>query len=278
MRFASLILVLTILLGSCSNDKYYIPEDDLVNLIVDLHLAEGVMNVETGMPSGSATQLEAINTVLRRHNIERERFDSTMAYYALHVNKYDAVYDKVLDRLMLAETHIKAGEYDKSDVLKAQNTIREFFPEDTVLMDSLIKEFWWDKRNITLLDTFSNERGKFNRYIGDTVNSKAFLLKAEIKLLLDDCAENPKMVLNAVYDSGVFYDVSVPIVKDTVFRLYELYLPLSDTINLLRIKGIFIDHEKCTKTKRAEVKNIRIYELVDSGNPKLLPPKPLLTY
>lgn len=278
MRFASLILIFTILLGSCSKNEYYIPEEDLVDVIVDLHLTEGIMNVELGAFSGSETQYKALNTVLFRHNIERERFDSTMNYYALHVNKYDAIYDKVINKLMLVETHIKAGEYDKSDVLKAQQTILEYFPEDTVLRDSVLKEFWWESRSFIYLDAFSMERGKIDRYIGDTIRSKAFLLKAEIFLHPDDCAENPIMVLKAVYDNDIFHEVLVPIVKDTLFRPYELYLPLTDTTTLIRIKGFFLEHEKCSNTKRAEIKQIRIYELVDSGNPILLPPKPLLIH
>jgi hypothetical protein len=278
MRYLLLIITGVVFFTSCKNNSYYIPESELVDILVDIHMSEGITNVEFHKFSEPVSKYRITNDILEMHGVEMERFDSTMHYYAQNINKYDAIYDKVIKKLILIETKIKAGEFDKSNLFSTLELIHNTFPQDSLLKDSVLKEFWWEDRDISITKTSKTDKLTFSQNYVISNHTKALLLRADILIYPDDCIENPEMILNVNVenDTDSILSKTIFIVKDTLPKMYELYVPLCDSLNVIDIEGSFFEYKACDAKRHAEINNIRIYEIVDSGNPILIPSVSLL--
>jgi hypothetical protein len=118
----SLILILT----DCTSHpkgppgKGVLGADQFVDLLVDIHYYEGVFSIADGPTSFRADGRIASDTidfykpVLDRHGITREEFQLTIHYYSYHPTRFEAIYNKVIDRLSKklhdAEIESRKGE------------------------------------------------------------------------------------------------------------------------------------------------------------------------
>lgn len=76
-----------------STDAPPVPDSTLVDVLVELHLAEGRAEI-TGTPVPAAR-----DSILARYGVTPDAFDETVAYYADRPEAYLEVYDAVLDAL-----------------------------------------------------------------------------------------------------------------------------------------------------------------------------------
>ena len=97
--FAVLILLPGI---GCNNNqkKHVIPKDDFVDILVDIHLLDGIMrqpNFKNSLTKNDTTNY--YDAILRTHNYTREQFDSTIEYYSKDIREFDNIYQDVLSNL-----------------------------------------------------------------------------------------------------------------------------------------------------------------------------------
>ena len=270
------ILLLLIFIPGCKRNPYIIPQNELVEILADVHYAEGISNANTHRFLTSQDRNNAINSVIDAYGIERERFDSTMHYYALHTRKYELLYDKVIQKLMMRETMVKAGQFDKSYIYKTMNVLKKY-PEDSVLRDSVLKEFWWGDRKV-VVNEVTSWKGDYDRAYADSVPHKGFVLKADIRLFPGDSSLNPRTVFQVEYLRDSVKGDSI--LSDTCF-LYKdsvvacnLYLNTSDSLALQKLTIMFLDQDSTRVKKNAVINNIRLYELADPDDPaRQLPEK-----
>lgn len=101
------LLVLFVI--SCSNSQQppsdIIPRDTLISVIVDMHIADVILlnpNVQSKISDISSNQL--YQSILNKYNINKERFNKSMNYYANNPEVLDSIYDIVIERLNLIES------------------------------------------------------------------------------------------------------------------------------------------------------------------------------
>ena len=270
------ILLLLIFVPGCKKNAYIIPQDELVELLADIHSAEGITNTNIRQFLSNTDRNNAIQLVIEARGIEPERFDSTMHYYALHTRQYEMLYDKVIQKLMLRDTRVKAGQFNRSYVYKTMNIMKEF-PADTILRDSVLKEFWWGDRKVVVNDVTS-WKGDYDKVFTDSVPHKGFVLNADIRLFPKDSSLNPRTVFQVQYLTDSLTGDSI--LSDTCFLVkdslnsFSLYLNTSDSLALQKMSIMFLDHDSTSVRKNAVINNIRLYELTDPDDPaRLLPEK-----
>jgi hypothetical protein len=104
-RIILLLVSASLIAVSCKHHKeevpsYVIPEERLVPLLVDYHLAQAISNT---YPFRQRTQtyskLSLCDSVIVAHGYTRKIFDSTMLYYSKNIEKFDALYEKVITEL-----------------------------------------------------------------------------------------------------------------------------------------------------------------------------------
>jgi hypothetical protein len=107
------------LLFSCSEEKeFLIPEDKMVDVLVDIHIADGVLNTNSFPYEDERLRAENYyRNILDDHEISRQDFDSALSQYAQNREIYIEMYDKVIEKLRTKESFVQAA----SDSTKVNN-------------------------------------------------------------------------------------------------------------------------------------------------------------
>ena len=120
------IFVVFAALQSCSNKDGARPEikkDKLVDVLVDIHLADGYLTYTGGRVDRNRDKIEGVyDYVLRKHNITPKQFHNTMIYYSYHIDDYEKLYNKVIEKLTKRETENLESDDDDGDPSRMENS------------------------------------------------------------------------------------------------------------------------------------------------------------
>ena len=114
IAFVGLILI-SILIGSCNtqkikiDEKNLIPGKELVPLLVDIYLADGLLsNQKIKIRFSSLDSIAAYYQVIEKHGFTKEMMDNTMQYYFVKDSKtLNKIYDQVLGIISEMEVHVQ---------------------------------------------------------------------------------------------------------------------------------------------------------------------------
>jgi hypothetical protein len=115
-RIAFLILiVISVMTGSCTSGKQkldkkdLIPEKELVSILTDIHLADGLLNLpKVNLWASSLDSITSYYLVIEKHGYTKEAMDKTMKYYFLeNPKKLNKIYDQVLGILSEMESRVE---------------------------------------------------------------------------------------------------------------------------------------------------------------------------
>ncbi|MDE6544148.1 MAG: DUF4296 domain-containing protein [Muribaculaceae bacterium] len=76
-----------------------IPPHKMADLIIDIHKAEGVVDMDYRDWGNDSSKLLLRDAVYRRHNADQAKVDSSLAYYGRNITDYIKIYDEVISRL-----------------------------------------------------------------------------------------------------------------------------------------------------------------------------------
>jgi len=128
IRSAFLILItISALAVSCSSrkpkldKKNLIPEKELVSLLTDIHLADGLLTLpEINSWASSFDSITSYYQVIEKHGYTKEMMDKTMKYYFLNdPKKLNKIYDQVLG--ILSEMESRAQKESIADMARFSN-------------------------------------------------------------------------------------------------------------------------------------------------------------
>ena len=233
------------LTSSCSTGKrkWIIPEKKLVQVLVDVHLADGIaLTVPYSGQSQTVDSASLYDAVFEKHNITRAMFDSTLAYYTHKPDKLQHIYDKVNTVLTKMETELNSG----SGKAEAEKKIL----------------IWQDNKTYML-----PQMGNMNKIeISLPVNKTGlYTVSAKIRLFTDDQTVAPRMTLYFWFDNNTpagyrEYFRNSPITKDGRIGTYTITHKLINP-NITHIKGYILDHSNPDTlfTKHAVVSDIKVY-------------------
>ena len=100
-----LALVSLSVAASCiDRPDFVLEEEQMIDLLVDVHRAEGLLEMQQQQGAGFGTDLdtyqkEIIAAVLQKHGVSRSRYDSSLMWYAQHLKLLTRVYGHVDERL-----------------------------------------------------------------------------------------------------------------------------------------------------------------------------------
>ena len=119
-RFAFLILIMiSLITASCTGHKKksdaqnLIPEKELISILEDIHLADGLLSLPRIYSRySSLDSIEVYYKVIEKHGYTKENFDKTLKYYFVNdPKKLNKIYDQVLGILSEMESHIENETY-----------------------------------------------------------------------------------------------------------------------------------------------------------------------
>ena len=107
MRHFWLFVILAFALQSCSHKDGARPEikkDKLVDVLVDIHIVDGYLAYTGSRIERDRDRIEgAYGFVLQKYDITPRQFHNTMIYYSRHMEDYEQLYNKVIEKLTLIE-------------------------------------------------------------------------------------------------------------------------------------------------------------------------------
>ena len=107
-RSCLLVLMAALAFLSCSHkdgDRPEIKKNKLVDVLVDIHLTDGYLSYSGSRIDRNRDRIEgAYGYVLRKYDITPKQFGNTMKYYSSHLDDYEQIYNKVIEKLTKMET------------------------------------------------------------------------------------------------------------------------------------------------------------------------------
>lgn len=121
-RLSILLALCALALSSCvMRPRGVLSNKEMENLLVDLHSAEGILQV-AGYNYGHTDDCNAYYAlVLEKHGVTQAEFDSSIVWYTAHPQYFQRVYPKVIERL---QAHQEA-EVERLKLLSAEMKLRD---------------------------------------------------------------------------------------------------------------------------------------------------------
>ena len=236
MRYISIVITLLFFLPlACSNPEErikrsdIIPEEDLVPLLVDIHLSEGLLvlsKVNKKYPGRDS--VSNYIDVINKHGFEKEDFDKTIHFYSNKPDELNEIYELVISELSKMEGRIV------SPVRYTDEAARQ-----------MKRNYWNRKREWHLPQDGEKEQIGFKIpvYITGT-----YSLSARIKMYKDDESVNPSVFVYYWYDNGSRYGFrdlfpEIKIEKTGQDSIYKISKKVSDP-KISHIKGSILYHKR----------------------------------
>lgn len=109
-------LIAMLILAACGSEPSgVIPQDDMAELLADIHEGEAVVDINFRQYTDDSARLAIRQAILKKHDVTAEEFDSSLMWYGHNLDVYKNVYDNVITILeerqqQAQEEARKAGE------------------------------------------------------------------------------------------------------------------------------------------------------------------------
>lgn len=94
---------------SCSHrPEHVIESSKMTDILVDVHKAEGLLEVQSAVYPTDADKQEIVTAVLAKHGVTRAEYDSSLVWYSTHLKDFIRVYDRVKEILQAEDDSLTA--------------------------------------------------------------------------------------------------------------------------------------------------------------------------
>ena len=218
------LIIALFVLAACSHDPdYVIDEKDMVDLLVDVHKAEAVIESNYNQYSSKADKKKLRKAVFLKHGITQEQFDTNLVWYGHHIEEYMKIYEQVVERL-------KAENEEAKKLLAEDNSQTMSQPGDSVDVWKQRRAHVFDTRQASSLLTFDiapDENFRTRDY---------FELRFKV-LLLPKLAVKPQVYLAARH---INHDIVYNQLDIDREGWYSLPLQTDSAMALSRINGYIV--------------------------------------
>jgi len=254
MKFfkAPLFIIALVGLFSCG-DSYVLSPERMEDILVDLHLAEGIA-IEHSIDFKSVDQkLDLYSTVYAKHNTDKDQFDSSMVYYSENLDELKDIYDIVYERLVALDVKVEVGDFSPTSSSLNQEVYSRIVTEDKDVIPYVENELWVKTRAYDY--TYSDF---------DQIESIAIrvdtLINRKLELRYTIAADS---LVSAQCKATMYYDED-----DTEDKVFDLDLDSAGLVtNTWTLKDspkkivVKFDAEGMNENATLSIKDIRLYDM-----------------
>lgn len=219
-QFAVIVSILLIFAACSNRPKGVLDQEDMVNLLTDMHKLDGAL-VERGlMFSNDTTKTKYYNFIFAKYNITKANFDSSLVWYTKKPQEFNNIYNKVLINLSLQEKEVKSGKYHFIDSVELAK----------------VKSELWRRRNKYEL-TKDSTRTKLDFEVVDPslLYGDVYILRLLLRIAPEDSCTKQHISVRLNYQNGKVDSAFAVAHHDSLLRRYTIKLP---AIRKLKIKSI----------------------------------------
>lgn len=105
-----IILIMSVVVASCDKAPgYVVGESDMVPLLVDIHKAEALIEQNPEKYGNDSIRKSIKSSVLMKHGVTPEKFDTSLVWYAHNMDVYNDVYSRVTEKLEAEKAMLESG-------------------------------------------------------------------------------------------------------------------------------------------------------------------------
>lgn len=221
-QFAVIVSILLIFAACSNRPKGVLDQEDMVNLLTDMHKLDGAL-VERGlMFSNDTTKTKYYNFIFAKYNITKANFDSSLVWYTKKPQEFNNIYNKVLINLSLQEKEVKSGKYHFIDSVELAK----------------VKSELWRRRNKYEL-TKDSTRTKLDFEVVDPslLYGDVYILRLLLRIAPEDSCTKQHIVLRLNYLNGKVDSAFAVAHHDSLLRRYTIKLPATRKLKIKSISG-----------------------------------------
>jgi len=219
----AVIVSLLLVLASCSDrPKGVLNQEDMANILTDMHKLDGAL-VERGiMFSNDSTKMKYYNFVFAKYSISKANFDSSLVWYTKKPQEFNNIYNKVLLNLSLQEKVIKSGKY-------------HFI--DSVELAKVKSEIWKKRTKYALTKDSTRTRLDFEVVDPSLLYGDVFVLRFLLRIAPEDSCTKQHIALRLNYQNGKVDSAFAVAHHDSLLRRYTIKLPATRKLKIKSISG-----------------------------------------
>ncbi len=96
-----LLLVLLAFSACRKTPSWVIPQDKIEDVLIDIHIAEGIIDNQSGEFPDYESKQELFNAVYKKHGITKQDFDTSLVWYAAHLKDFLKIYEDIDKRMLI---------------------------------------------------------------------------------------------------------------------------------------------------------------------------------
>lgn len=229
------------MMGSCSgrknklDKKNLIPERELVSLLTDIHIADGLLTLpKINSWASSLDSISSYYQVIEKHGYTKGMMDRTMKYYFLNnPKKLNKIYDQVLGILSEMESRL-----DKESNIEQAH----------------ISNIWRGKDFYSIPSFSGNDSTMFDVTLQ---RSGFYTLSFSATLFPDDQSINARAIAYSSSPDSIDtgkrqYFKSIDYIKDGRPHIYNLTLSVQEN-TIRHLRGWFYDFNNCPSTIKRHI-------------------------
>jgi hypothetical protein len=245
------VMLLVICTFACSNHgskkTKLVPQKDFINLLVDMHLADGLLQHDYSNNSASLNldSTSFYNGIFHKYGVTKMNFDSTVKFYSLHPKDFDYIYGEVVKKLSRMEGEL-SNQQKKLDLKSGK------------------KNLWKSNKNWRFPKDGKNLCLSFSIPVKQLGN---YRISGKIKMYTDDKSVNTRMIAWYWYKDSTklgHYDYFKPkaIAKNGSDMVYSISKELKDP-KVTHIQGfiIYSDNLKSKVLRHIEVHELEVMNI-----------------
>jgi hypothetical protein len=101
-------LTALLFVAACSRPGAVLDQDRMVAILVDVHKAEGVIEVQPEQYTNDSAKEWLVQSVLEKHGVTKADYDSSLVWYSTHLRDFIRVYDLVRTLVSAEQDSLKA--------------------------------------------------------------------------------------------------------------------------------------------------------------------------
>ncbi len=101
-------LAALLMTAACSRPRAVLDDERMVDILVDVHRAEGILEVQSEQYKSDSAMEWLVQAVLDKHGVSKADYDSSLVWYSTRLRDFIRIYNQVRVRVAAEQDSLKA--------------------------------------------------------------------------------------------------------------------------------------------------------------------------
>ena len=237
-------IFITIVIVSCNNKpEGIIKQGKMARFLADLHKLDGGLSMKGFSATQDRENVYYYNSLLKKYDISKAEFDSSLVWYTKNPKQFDKVYNEVIEYLNV------------EDSIQKQKMIAF---EDSLLNAPKEIEIWNKPKRFALTKDSARNKIEFLIDSIELFSHDIYELKFLHRVAPSDSGLNQHAVFRIHYENGITDSIFTKTINDSILRRYNLHLVARHKHKIERLTGSILESSSYKGVQNAIIDSISL--------------------